>query len=66
MALKEWVPRLIGALVRVMELISLDSVLNVVKKRLSNKLVTEVIEKNLNAVKRGFQEVRQDIIGEIL
>jgi len=49
---------MIGALVKVTGFLKLQSLLNAIKKFLSKKFSEDVIEGNLNAIKRAYEEVK--------
>jgi pyruvate ferredoxin oxidoreductase gamma subunit len=49
---------MMGALVRVTGLLKLDNVLKDVEKTLGKKFVGKLVEGNLQAVRRAYEEVR--------
>lgn len=49
---------MLGALVKSTGLVGLDKVLEEVKKMFSGKLKEEIIQSNLNAIKRAYEEVK--------
>jgi len=49
---------LIGALIKVTELLSLENVLADIKGKFSKKFSSKVVEGNVNAIKRAYQEVK--------
>lgn len=49
---------MIGALVRVTGFLKLNSLLENIKKSLSKRFTKDVVEGNLNAIKRAYEEVR--------
>jgi len=51
---------MLGALAKATGLVSLDSVIQVTKERLGEKLRAEVVEANLTALKRAYEEVASD------
>lgn len=48
---------MLGALVKVTEVVPLDSIVEQFKEMFSNKLTPEMLEGNLRAIKRGYEEV---------
>jgi pyruvate ferredoxin oxidoreductase gamma subunit len=48
---------MLGAVVKVTGLMSLDSVFHCTRERLGEKLRAEVVEANLTALKRAYEEV---------
>ncbi len=50
---------MLGAVAKVTGLVSLDSVLHCTKERLGEKLRAEVVEANLTALKRAYEEVKE-------
>jgi len=51
---------MLGAVSKVTGLVSLDSVVHTTKERLGEKLRPEVVEANLTALKRAYEEVTSD------
>ena len=51
---------MLGAVAKVTGLVSLDSVIHVAKERLGEKLRAEVVEANVTALKRAYEEVTSD------
>jgi pyruvate ferredoxin oxidoreductase gamma subunit len=51
---------MLGAVAQVTDLVSLDSVVHIAKERLGEKLRSEVVEANLTALKRAYEEVTSD------
>ena len=51
---------MLGAVAKVTGLVSLDSVIHVAKERLGEKLRPDVVEANVTAVKRAYEEVTRD------
>lgn len=49
---------MLGALIKVVPIISLDDVLTQLKKKFEGRFKPEVIEGNLNAIKRAYEEVK--------
>ncbi|MEN3012942.1 pyruvate synthase [Dictyoglomus thermophilum] len=49
---------MLGALIRVVPIISLDEVLNQFRKKFEGRFKPEVIEGNLQAIKRAYEEVK--------
>lgn len=50
---------MLGAVAKVTGLVSLDSVLHCTKERLGEKLRSEMVEANLTALKRAYEEVKE-------
>jgi pyruvate ferredoxin oxidoreductase gamma subunit len=48
---------MLGALIKVSELLSLDAVLTQIKKKFSHGFRPEVLEGNLRAINRAYEEV---------
>ncbi|MFP4170284.1 MAG: 2-oxoacid:acceptor oxidoreductase family protein [Methanomassiliicoccales archaeon] len=48
---------MLGALVKVSELVSLQSVLDEIQTKFSAKFPDKVVQKNLNSIKRAYEEV---------
>jgi pyruvate ferredoxin oxidoreductase gamma subunit len=48
---------MLGALVKVTNVVSLDSIINEMNAKMGGKLSKDVLAKNLNAVKRAYEEV---------
>ncbi|MDD1772714.1 MAG: 2-oxoacid:acceptor oxidoreductase family protein [Methanomassiliicoccales archaeon] len=48
---------MLGALVKVTKIVSLDSIINEMNAKMGGKLSKDVLAKNLNAVKRAYEEV---------
>jgi len=48
---------MLGALVKITNVVSLESIMSEMKAKMSGKLSKEVVEKNLNAIKRAYEEV---------
>jgi pyruvate ferredoxin oxidoreductase gamma subunit len=51
---------MLGALIRVAELLSLDSVLEQIKQKFSHGFRPEVLEGNVRAIKRAYEEVEPE------
>jgi len=51
---------MLGAVAKVTGLVSLDSVVHLTKERLGEKLRSEVVEANVTALKRAYEEVASD------
>jgi pyruvate ferredoxin oxidoreductase gamma subunit len=51
---------MLGAVAKVTGVVSLDSVIRVAKERLGEKLRAEVVEANVTALKRAYEEVTSD------
>jgi pyruvate ferredoxin oxidoreductase gamma subunit len=49
---------MLGALARVTDLVSLDGAKDSVRKKLAGKLAPQVLEGNMNAIERAYQEVQ--------
>jgi pyruvate ferredoxin oxidoreductase gamma subunit len=49
---------MLGALVKVTNVVSLDSIIDEMRVKMSGKLSKEVVEKNLRAIKRAYEEVQ--------
>jgi len=49
---------LIGALIKATELLSLDNVLNDIEDKFKKKFSSKIVEGNINAIKRAYQEVK--------
>jgi len=49
---------MLGALVKVTKVVSLDSIIEEMNAKMGGKLSKEVLAKNLNAVKRAYEEVQ--------
>lgn len=49
---------LIGALIKATELLSLNNVLNDIEDKFKKKFSSEIVEGNINAIKRAYQEVK--------
>ncbi len=48
---------MLGALVRITNVVSLDSIMEEMRVKMSGKLSKEVVEKNLKAIQRAYEEV---------
>ncbi|MFN3699326.1 MAG: 2-oxoacid:acceptor oxidoreductase family protein, partial [Dictyoglomus sp.] len=51
---------MLGALIKVVPIISLEDVLTQLKKKFEGRFKPEVIEGNLNAIKRAYEEVKEE------
>ena len=51
---------MVGALVKIMGLLKLKTLDNTIKKTLSKKISTPIVEANIVAAKRAYEEVRQN------
>lgn len=49
---------MLGALVKVTKIVSLDSIINEMNAKMGGKLSKDVLAKNLNAIKRAYEEVQ--------
>lgn len=49
---------MLGALVKITKVVSLDSIINEMNAKMGGKLSKEVLAKNLNAIKRAYEEVQ--------
>jgi len=50
---------MLGAIVRATGLVNLDNTLHLVKEKLGAKLRDEVVENNLKALRRAYEEVKE-------
>ncbi len=51
---------LLGALTKVLGMMTLDDLLSYTKKRLHNKFSDEVVEKNIQSIKKAYESVRSE------
>jgi len=49
---------MLGALVRITNVVSLESIMDEMRVKMSGKLSKDVVEKNLRAIKRAYEEVQ--------
>lgn len=49
---------MLGALVKVTNVVSLDTIIEEMRNKMSGKLSKDVVEKNLRAIKRAYEEVQ--------
>jgi pyruvate ferredoxin oxidoreductase gamma subunit len=50
---------ILGSIIRATSLVSLDNTLHLVKEKLGTKLRADVVEKNLTALRRAYDEVKE-------
>ena len=50
---------MLGALIKVTEILSIETIYNDVRKKLGKKFTRQIVDGNINAVKRAYEEVKE-------